>query len=982
MLKHSRHSAEQLPEHAAEQPILDAIMQAALDGIVVIDEESRVVAINDAALEMFRCKREDVLSHTMTEMMIPQHFRSAHERGMQHDPATGEGPVLHKRVEASARRKDGTEFPVELTIIPAGTSDRPLFVSFIRDITDQRAYETQVRHEMMRSALMIGNLPGGVLLEDENRQVERVNQSFCDMFALRLKPEDLVGADCEEALHEIAPLFTNPQEVIDRVHSILREQQPIKDELVYMSDGRILSRDYVPILEGRTYLGHFWYYRDVTEELRTFQRWERLLKLEELNKEVIRLFLQLDDVDLALNEVMAMVGSLLDVSRVYVFHFRQNERILDNTHEWCAAGITPEMDNLQGLDFDELLPSFFPLLAQDGIIAPYHINELPDDVRGIMEPQGIQSIMHIPIYSDGRLEGFIGYDETRAGRVWLPEEITTARLIAESYARALERKRTRDTLVQARDKALRSSQLKSQFVANMSHEIRTPMTGIMGMLELLNETELDDVQREFASEAFNSASRLLHIINDILDFSKLEAGQMMLDPEVIDLHDIVREVQYTLRPQANRKGIGLQVDIPLDVPRRVIGDATRIRQVLMNFAGNAVKFTNQGHVTLRVRCTSRTAENARISFEVEDTGIGIEADKLKNIFDSFVQADGTMTRKFGGTGLGLAISRQLIQLMEGEIDVKSQAGVGSTFSFQITMPIIQRQRNLSLEDTRTLFQQMRVLVVDEVDTSRYILVQQLRNWDIKVEQCASLADLPQTLEGTTGDTSAFDLAFVSCRQHEPHCEQQAVPGRLRASQRVRQIVYVLDSETDTLPQFSADERHLVRPIDLSKLYNTLYDALSDERSGVPAATEHEMQNADANVADTDEEKGRVLLVEDHQLNIDLVVGSLRRVGYQVEVAMNGQEALDHLAVAPYDLVLMDVQMPVMDGMEATRRIRASSEGWNRVPILALTASVLRDEQDAYLEAGMDDIILKPFSIAHLRKTVSHWINQRKVQPST
>ncbi|MCA9912028.1 MAG: PAS domain-containing protein, partial [Anaerolineae bacterium] len=419
---HANHSSQRFfADTAIEQPILDTIMNAALDGIVVIDRESRIVAMNNAAEHLFDCNRDEMLGTVITETMIPQLHRTAHQQGMQRYLETGESSVLQKRIEFTALRRDGREFPVELTVIPAGTREEPLFVSFIRDITRQKEHETQVRHESMRSGLLIDNLGAGVLLEDEHRKVERVNQAFCDMFNLPARPHELIGADCASALLSLKPLFKDAQIVMDRVTKLVQDRRPVKDELVYLVDGRILSRDYVPILEGDTCLGHFWYYQDVTEELRTFQRWERLLKLEELNKEIIRLFLQLDDVDLAMNEVMAMTGSLLDVSRVYVFHFRNNERLCDNTHEWCAQGVAPEIDNLQGLDFDELIPSFFPLLIQDGIIAPYHISELPEDLQRLLELQDIKTIMHIPIFTDGRLEGFVGYDETRSGRIWLPE---------------------------------------------------------------------------------------------------------------------------------------------------------------------------------------------------------------------------------------------------------------------------------------------------------------------------------------------------------------------------------------------------------------------------------------------------------------------------------------------------------------------------------------------------------------------------------
>ena len=260
-------------------------------------------------------------------------------------------------------------------------------------------------------------------------------------------------------------------------------------------------------------------------------------------------------------------------------------------------------------------------------------------------------MLWIPIYLNGRIEGFIGYDEVRDAREWLPEEITMARVITESYARALEREQTAKTLVIARDNALHTAEVRSQFVANMSHEIRTPMTGILGMLELLLETELDEMQRDFASDAFNSSHRLLSIINDILDFSKLDAGHIVLEASPIDLQAIATEVKMTLAPQLKYKSsIEILLDLDPNLPYRVYGDATRIRQVLMNLGGNAIKFTHDGTVTIGIEALHADNKTARIRFYVKDTGIGIEEDRFNRSFDSFVQADGLQHVNMVGQG--------------------------------------------------------------------------------------------------------------------------------------------------------------------------------------------------------------------------------------------------------------------------------------------------------------------------------------------
>ena len=584
--------------------------------------------------------------------------------------------------------------------------------------------------DLARLTQLIANLEGGVLVEDENRHVVLVNQRFCDLFKLDNDPDTLIGQHFETTIAGAFQLFDDPQAIQQWLQTVLQNQEVVSGEKLILTDGRVISCSYQPVSHKGQHIGHMWHCREITAEVQSHKRIERLLQFEAINREIIRLFLQLDNVDDVLFETLAMTGVLLDVSRVYVFRFRENERILDNTHEWCSENVKPEIENLQGLPFDELVPSFFPLIAERDLIAPKHIDELPDDIHDMLEPQDIKTILWVPIHLDNRIEGFIGYDEIRHAREWLPEEITMARIIAESYARALERERAAADLIKARDEAVRTAQLRAQFVANMSHEIRTPMTGILGMLELLLETSLDELQHEFASEAFNSSSRLLNIINDILDFSKLEAGQIVLESSPIDLKAVATEVKMTLEPQIKDKE--LRIDLRFDevLPYRLYGDATRIRQVLMNLVGNAVKFTQTGHVTIDLQVASKKAEVAYVRFAVTDTGIGIAPEKLDQIFESFVQADGSITRKFGGSGLGLSISKQLVELMGGELQVESTPEQGSTFSFMLRMPIAETDSTRA--ETTTHFDQLSVLVVDDDRTARYVLSQQLETWGIQV----------------------------------------------------------------------------------------------------------------------------------------------------------------------------------------------------------------------------------------------------------
>jgi signal transduction histidine kinase/CheY-like chemotaxis protein len=805
-----------------------------------------------------------------------------------------------------------------------------------------KSYAEALQHSHARLTHLIANLQGGVLVENENRHIALVNQTFCNMFSIPATPNQLVGVDCSNSAEESKLLFKNPDKFVKRVEVILERKQTVTDETLFLEDGRVFSRDYVPIYHDDTYSGHLWHYRDITETYRSQRRWKRMLKFEEVNKETNRLFLQLDDVDAALNQALEMTGQLLDVSRVYVFRFREYERILDNTHEWCAPGVKPEIDNLQGLPFDDIFPSFFPMIAEHDLIAPNHINDLPDDLRGVLEPQEIQTVLWMPFYLNDRIEGFIGYDETRHARTWLPEEITMARIIAESYARSLEREQVAKMLIIARDEALRTAQLRSQFVANMSHEIRTPMTGILGMLELLLETELDELQQEFTHEAFASSSRLLNIINDILDFSKMEAGQIVLESTPIDLQAVATEVKMTLVPQLKDKPVAVHLHLDSDIPHRVHGDATRLRQVLMNLVGNAIKFTDEGQVTLSVQVVRQTDDVAYLRFEVQDTGIGIPEAKIQRIFESFIQADGSTTRKYGGSGLGLSISKQLVELMGGALTVESEIDVGSKFSFSLQMPVAQASHTQSVDTVG--FADLDVLLFDNNRTARYVLAQQLENWGVQLTQVHHVDELESQQQ--------FDLAFL--RSHA------VKTGTFSPVALARQVVYITDGSV--VP----DEGRvcLQWPINQSVLHNLLVQALHGHTLPEPQATPQSTVT------------GRILLADDHPINTDLVKRALADMNVHLDCVKNGQQVLDRLAEHTYDLVLMDVHMPVMDGIEATHRIRAGEATQSEIPILALTASVMREEQDYYLTIGMNEVVSKPFSLHVLRAAVQKWLENR------
>jgi len=696
--------------------------------------------------------------------------------------------------------------------------------------------------------------------------------------------------------------------------------------------------------------------RDVTEAVQARQRQQRLEELEKLTHAITTSFIQSDSPNGAINKTLSQIGEFMDVTRILVFMPRESSTIVDCAYEWRAPDVEPLIDRLQEVQISEKLPSLMPMLTRDGIILARHVSELPADMEKEFASHGVQSTLILPfLANDGKL-GTITLEDNNMPRQWLPEEISTLRTIGEHLSRIIERERTQLALIQARDAALRSAQLKSEFMSNMSHEVRTPMTGLLGMLELLLETGLTSEQYEFADTAFTSAHNLLRILDDILDFSKIEAGRVLLEAKPIDPRSIVDEVKSTLAVQAAKKQILFESNIDAEVPEGVFCDPTRLRQILTNLASNAIKFTQEGSVTIRIRASGTIQDRARLRFEVQDTGIGISPDQKERIFESFVQADGTTTRKFGGTGLGLAISRQLIQLMGGEIDVTSEVGHGSTFGFTLTLPIATES---PADSPFAQIAKLRILVVDDNAAARHVLVQQLRLWGASVFDLSNQNELVPMLLQKVEQNEPLDIVFMSGAK-------LAAAIRDTLKEKTPYLVRVNDGRGSSLTLENSFDAHFQYPYNPMYLYDLLLNAGVQKPQKSSPGTK----------------PIRVLVADDNVINQRIVSKALHLENMTVDVAQDGEEALEFYAKNRYDLVLMDVHMPLLDGLEATRIIRAMGGTAGEVPVIALTASILQEEKERCLEAGMSAVLGKPFSIEQLRAEVHKWLAAKPTELRT
>lgn len=674
--------------------------------------------------------------------------------------------------------------------------------------------------------------------------------------------------------------------------------------------------------------------------------------------------------DEAIQTAMEVIGEVSDADRIYIYEIVNGDKkghFVHLKYEWTFKFIESRIGNpaYRQIPFESQCPYCFKELAEGRPINKF-VKNLPAGEREFLESQDVKSILVVPILIKGNFRGFIGFDDCTYEKRWSRNEESILFTLAASIGGSFARMHTENELKKAKEAAELATKAKSDFLATMSHEIRTPMNGVIGMTELLSQTNLQTEQKEYVDIIKTSGENLLTIINDILDFSKIESGKMELENNPFEIKSCIEEVLDLFAKKAYEKNIELYYLVEPMISPHIYGDVSRMRQILINLTGNAIKFSNAGDIVISVNKVSQEDEDVELQFSVKDQGIGISADKINTLFKEFSQADSSISRKYGGTGLGLAISSKLVSLMDGKIWVESTLGKGSTFHFIIKTKVAEfsPQKTYLMGDIPVL-KDKKVLIVDDNDINRHILHLNCQLWGMKTTGVSGGREALKAIQKTD-----FDIALIDMQMPKMNGIDLTTKIRFYKNKSELPIIMltsIAGFDKDSSIKINLFSGYLAKPIKQYQLFNAITNVLdTDDKKPViqKDTVEKELFKKRTNAPN-------ILIAEDNLINQKLASKILNKLGYDFETALNGKEALDKIQLKHFDIILMDMQMPEMDGIETTKLIHTDSSGEKPV-IIAMTANAMDEAKQICLNAGMDDYISKPLKIDEIKMILQKW----------
>jgi len=713
------------------------------------------------------------------------------------------------------------------------------------------------------------------------------------------------------------------------------------------------------------------YISDITSQKRAQLEISGYSRMLEILFDIANMFINVDltRVDATINDALRKIGEFVKVDRVYIFRYNFDENNIRNTYEWCARDVEAQIDKQAVISLDgmeELIE------AHESDVAFYHpkVGRMKNGkLKKVLLGQSIKSVLCLPMKERDKLIGFVGFDSVNEYRSYSFKEISLLNVFANLFVNVDQRIGLDNKLQVAKEKAESANKAKSQFLANMSHEIRTPLNGVIGFNQLLYDTDLDDLQKQYLENASTSANSLLSIINDILDFSKIEAGKLELETIETDLEMLLEESLNVIKYQASRTGLELILNIQPDIPRKIFTDPVRLKQVLVNLLGNAVKFTEEGEVELSVMLVNCNKNRCIIRFDIRDTGIGISEERQKPLFQAFTQADNSTTRKFGGTGLGLIISNLLAKAMGGGVSFESKEGAGSLFSFEVDVEIDLK----SVLKPEMPFSAREALIVMQNASAARAIARTLEYVGISTKHASNLENLEAALSNKIKPQiviadylfDGMDLkAFIA-----------TLNGHLGDHSRIVMLYDVLN-EQDLMKELQETSviNMMSKPVRRKELLEIIRSISANpdndffKTANKPSAFEA--------IRYSRKENPVILVAEDVEMNLRLIKILLSKYlpSAKVVTCTDGLQALETFKTLKPDIVLMDLHMPGMDGLEVTINIRKLKNGLAKTPIIALTASAIKEQREKSMAAGMDDYLTKPIRSEEVRRVLEKYLN--------
>jgi len=971
-------------EVSAARDFAESVIRTANAAIVALDAEGRIVLFNRFAEELTQYRQEEIRGRDFVELFVPADQQEVSRRIMMRSnsgvPVTEYECPIHTR-RGSRRILVWNTAPL---LDKSGAITGTIVVG--TDVTERRRYERE-------TAAIFDGTGEPMRVLDRDRRTVRVNRAMAEVFGVPV--EQLI-----EARGNGIPRFVNgpaSSEVLDRI--LLGEPIVRSETEAVLPDGRHVFLNIVatPLRDDAgEVVGMIESFRDVTaqkhaeaalvQSARELERKNRELDaqmhvLDESRRRTELALRRQTDLGRRLESINSLATELVATIPLDQLLRAAIERGVELVN--AELGLIILTDPQTG-QMGPFFPARFPVerlpagvtIRKHGLLARIVSGETICAADMTSEPEyagepgpwhpAVRACLGAPVRYQDQTLAVLLLGNSRPDRAFSDEDRQVTETLASLVAVAIHTARQFARLEEA-------TRAKSEFLANMSHEIRTPINGIIGMTDLTLETRLTNEQQGYMATIRECSQALLALVEDILDFSKIEAGRLELESVAFDLDELVEGAVAIVAPRAGEKRLDLVCHVRPDVPTRLIGDPARLRQVLINLLGNAVKFTEAGQVVLDVESREHAASAARLLFSVSDTGIGVGENQRQTIFESFHQADGSTSRRYGGTGLGLSISKRLVEKMGGQIGLESRPGTGSRFFFEVTLAVETAES--PIESPPPGLANLSVLVAEINDAQRAALAERLAAWGCRCAAVAAASEAIEALDEARKRGDPFSVLLLDLRMIEA-APDSLHEFALRSGGKTLPVIALVPTASRIAESFRREigwHEHVVKPVTNLRLRSALVSVL---RRLAPGAAEPQRKPSATQSKKAVRVTGHVLLVEDNLINQEVAAALLRKRGYQVTVADNGLQALDSLDRETFDIVLMDVQMPEMDGFETTRRLRANPRLAN-LPVIAMTAHALKGDRERCLAAGMNDYIAKPVRAAQLLAILDKWLSPER-----